>query len=146
MKSTAKPGTSTFRTKWVRQFHRVLPGGHLAFLHRFEERRLGLRRGAVDFVRQHDVGENRPTDEAELTLAVGRFVEHRGSGNVRRHQVWGELDALEGRVQDLADARDHERLGESGHADEEAVAAGEDGGEDLLDDFALPDDDAARDS
>ena len=33
--------------------------GHLPLLHRLEQRRLGLGRGAVDLVGQHDVGEDR---------------------------------------------------------------------------------------
>src|SRR5205823_2956870 len=45
---------------------------------------------------------------------------------------------------DLADGADHEGLGEARHADEQAVAAGEDGGQDLLDDLALADDDASE--
>ena len=72
------------------------------------------------------------------------FVEDRRAGDVRRHQVGRELDALEGDVEDLADRADHERLGQARHADEQAVAAREDGGEDLLDDLGLADDDAAE--
>ena len=33
--------------------------GDLALLHRLEQRRLGLRRGPVDLVGEHDVGEQR---------------------------------------------------------------------------------------
>ena len=55
-----------------------------------------------------------------------------------------ELDALERDVENLRDRADHERLGQAGHADQQAVPAGEDRGEDLLDDLALPDDDAAE--
>ena len=47
-------------------------------------------------------------------------------------------------VEDLAMRADHERLGQPGHADEQAVAAGEDGGEDLLDHLGLADDDPAE--
>ena len=36
-----------------------------------------------------------------------------------------------------------QRLGQPGHADEQAVAAGEEGGEELLDDLVLADDDLA---
>ena len=39
-------------------------------LHRLEQGRLRLRRGAVDLVGQHDVGEDRPVDELELAPAV----------------------------------------------------------------------------
>ena len=43
-------------------------------------------------------------------------------------------------VENLADRADHERLGQAGHADQQAMAAREDGGQDLLDDFGLADD------
>ena len=49
--------------------HVGLPAdGDAALLHRFEKRRLRLGRGAVDFVSQHDLREDRPL--AELKLAT----------------------------------------------------------------------------
>ena len=42
------------------QLKRLPSRRDLVFLHGFEHRRLRLRRGAVDLVRQHDVGEHRP--------------------------------------------------------------------------------------
>ena len=39
------------------------------FLHRLEQRRLGFRRRAVDFVGEHDVGEDRSRQEVQLALA-----------------------------------------------------------------------------
>ena len=72
------------------------------------------------------------------------FVEHRGAGDVGRHQVGRELDALELHIENLADRADHQRFRQAGHADEQAMAAREDGGEDLLDDFGLADDGAAK--
>ena len=109
-----------------------------------EQGGLGLGRRAVDLVGEDDVGEDRPLDEAELAPAGLRLVQDHGAGDVGRHQVGRELDALEGDVEDLADGADHERLGQAGHADEQAVAAREDGGQDLLDDLGLADDDAAQ--
>ena len=68
-------------------FHRVLGGDHdvrrgqrvgrafdgdLALLHRLEQRRLGPRRGAVDLVDQHHVGEHRPRHEPEHARSPGR--------------------------------------------------------------------------
>ena len=53
----------------VGQIVRLLAGGHLAFLHRLQQGGLRLRRRAVDLVGQHDVGEDRALDEAELALA-----------------------------------------------------------------------------
>ena len=64
------------------------------FLHRFEQRRLRLRRRAVDFVGQHDVREDRAGREHHLAAAGGGvFLDDVGAGDVRRHQVGRELDA-----------------------------------------------------
>ena len=119
----------------------VLAGRHLAFLHRFEQSGLGFRRRAVDLVGEDDVGEDRAVDEAELAPAAA-LVQHHRAGDVRRHQIRGELNALETDVENLADRGNHEGLGETRHADQQTVAAREDGGEDLLDHFVLPDNDA----
>jgi hypothetical protein len=40
-------------------------GGDTPLLHRLEQRGLGLGRGAVDLVGEHDVCKDRPADEAE---------------------------------------------------------------------------------
>ena len=54
--------------------------GDLAFLHRFQERGLGLGRGAVDLVGQDDVREDRPAQELELADAGGLvFLDHLGA-------------------------------------------------------------------
>ena len=55
-------------------------------LHRFEQRRLRLRRGAVDFVRQHDVGEDRPgarPSAAPVASSCTRSVPVMSDGKVR---------------------------------------------------------------
>ena len=77
--------------KGLRQLAGLAFDGHLPFLHRFQQGALGLGRGAVDFVGQDQLGENRTGMEDEgLTLA---FI-HRRAQDVRRQQVAGELDAL----------------------------------------------------
>ena len=52
-----------------RQRPRLAERRHAPFLHRFEQRRLGLRRGAVDLVGQQQVGEDRAGVEHELLAA-----------------------------------------------------------------------------
>ena len=47
---------------------------------------------------------------------------------------------LKRQVERLRDGLDHEGLGQAGHADEQGVAAGEDGGEDAVDHVVLADD------
>ena len=63
--------------------------------------------------------------------------------DVRGQQVDGELDAGEGEVDRLGQARDEQRLGQPRHALEQQVAAGEQRDQDALDDDVLPDDDGA---
>ena len=59
----------------------------------------------------------------------------------RRHQVGRELNALELHVENPRQRADHQRLRQPRHADQQAMPAGEDRGEDLLDHLVLPDDD-----
>ena len=72
------------------------------------------------------------------------LVEDLGAGDVGRHQVGRELDALEAQVEDLRQRLDQQRLGQPGHAGEQAVAAGEERDQDLIDDLVLADDDLAQ--
>ena len=67
-------------------------GGHLPFLHRLEQRGLGLRWGAVDLVTEHEVGEQGSGAELELARLL---IEDRRAGHVGRHEVGGELHARE---------------------------------------------------
>ena len=93
-----------------------------ALLHALEQARLGLRRGAVDLVDEHDVGEHRAGAELEPLLALVVDV---GPDDVGGEQVRGALDARElavdrarqrARERRLADARvvldQHVALGE----------------------------------
>ncbi len=103
----------------------VVPaGGDLVLLHRLEQRGLRLRRRAVDFVGEDHVREDRPRQEHEPPPArLGVVLQDVGAGDVGRHQVGRELDALEREVQDLRDGADEQRLGQARHADEQAVPA-----------------------
>ena len=82
-----------------------------------------------------------PLHEAELA-APGRSVllENVGAGDVRRHQVGRELNAVERQVQHVGERRDQQRLRQARHADEQAVPAREERDQQLLDDLALADD------
>ena len=64
----------------------------LVFLHRFEQRALRLRRGAVHLIDQHHLGKERPGVENEALLIA---VENGVADDVGRQQVAGELDAAE---------------------------------------------------
>ena len=64
----------------------------LFLLHRFEQRRLGFGRGAVDLIGQEELRE----DRSLLQMKTGRVhVEHARAENVGWHQVGRELDTRE---------------------------------------------------
>ena len=108
------------------------------FLHGFEQGGLRLGRGAVDFVREDQVRENRAALELELAPAAGSFHDDVRAENVRRHQVGRELDAVEGQIEHLAQRADQQRLAETGNAFEQDVAAGEEGDQRAFDDLSWP--------
>ena len=118
-----------------------LSHGHFPLLHGLQQGGLGLGWGAVDLVGQEDAGEDRPLDEAEIPPPLRVLFQDVGAGDVRRHQVGGKLDALELNVQNLRQGADHQGLGQPRHAHQQAVPAGENGGEDLFDHVVLSDDD-----
>ncbi len=80
--------------------HRLAVESHLMLLHGLEQRALGLGRGAIDFVGQHQLGEDRSPLKSELPgfAVVDRHAEHVGG-----QQIAGELHALEGQSQGLGD-------------------------------------------
>ena len=81
-----------------------------------------------------------PSTKRKFRLPVLVFVQHVGAGDVRGHQVGRELNPLEADVENAGQRADHQRLGQARHALQQAMAAGEDRGEDLLDDLVLADD------
>jgi hypothetical protein len=113
----------------------------LVFLHRLEQRRLRLRRRAVDLVGEDDVGEDRAANETDDPFAGGAILlDHLGAEDVGRHQVGRELDAVEAQVHGIGERLDQQRLRQPGNAAQQAMPAGEKCGEDLADDALLPDD------
>ena len=71
---------------------------------------------------------------------VGLLLEHVRAGDVGGHQVGRELDAVALERERLREARDERGLGQAGHADEQAVAAREQGDQQQLDHRLLADD------
>ena len=118
--------------------------GDLVLLHGLKQGGLGLGRGAVYLVGEDDIGEDRAGNEAEAA-PPGLFVlvNDLGAGDVRGHQVGRELHPVEGEFEHPGDGVDEQGLGETGHADQQAVAVGQQADERLLDDRLLADDDLA---
>ena len=109
-------------------------------LHRLEQRRLRLRRGAVDLVGEHDVGEDRPGLELEERAAVRVLLDDVGADDVGGHQVRRELDARELQVQHVGERVHEARLADAGNAFEQHVAAGEERRDRAVDDVFVTDD------
>ncbi len=99
--------------------------GDLPLLHGFEQRALAFRRGAVDLVGEHQLGEDRPGVEDELPAVL---VEYRGAENVARQQVGRELDALEVQAQHFGQGMTQGGLAHPGHVLHQQVTAGQQAG------------------
>ena len=79
---------------WFGQTVGCAPHGHASLLHRFEQCRLGLGCGPVDFVGQKNLGKDRTLLKDELFAAIG-LAHDRGACDIRGHEVWRELNAGE---------------------------------------------------
>ena len=107
---------------------------HLPLLHHLEQRRLHLRRRAVDLVGEQEVAE----DRAELGLelrAVGP-VDARAD-EVGRNEVGRELHALERAAEHRGRGLDRQGLRQSGNALDQDVPAGEQADEHPLEHLLL---------
>jgi hypothetical protein len=115
--------------------------GDGTFLHRFQQRRLGLRRRAVDLVGQQHLGEHGALLEAEHALARGLvFFEDLGADDIRGHQVGRELHAPELHVGGLGQRLHQQGLAQARHAFDQRVAAGQQAGDQQFDHVLLADD------
>jgi hypothetical protein len=111
----------------------------LVLLHHLEQRRLHLRRGAIDLVGEQEVAEDRP--ELRVERAVPLPVDPRAY-EIRGDEVGRELHAVERAAEDLGECLDRESLGESGNALDQEMSAGEEPYEHALEHLLLADDDA----
>ncbi len=112
-------------------------------LHRLQQGRLGLGRGAVDLVGQDDLREDRAGLELEDPAAVGQLHDDVGADDVGGHQVGRELDAVEVQVDRVGERPHQQRLAQARHAFQQRMAADEQAGQDAVDDLVVADDDLA---
>ena len=97
-------------------------GRHLPLAHRLQQGALRARRGAVDLVGQHNVGEDRAgTEDKLLRLAVVQTA----AGDVGGQEVGRELDAMELAGQAAGDGLAHQRLAHPGDVLQEHVFPGQ---------------------
>ena len=118
-----------------------VPDRHLHLLHRLQERGLDLGRGAVDFVRQDDVGEQRSFARHELSVLL--VVDHRAD-QVGGKKVGRELDALELRFDDIRQRLHRQRLGQAGDPFQQQVTTAQKADQQPVQERLLADDDLAH--
>ena len=109
---------------------------HLRFLHRFEQRGLGLRGRAVDLVGHQEVGEHRALSEHELGTAEDERAREVGRKEVRR-----ELHLAHVETQRPTDSGGEQGLGDPGSSFEQQVPTDGHRGQHGVDDGLLADDD-----
>ncbi|MNS95467.1 hypothetical protein D3C72_1297290 [compost metagenome] len=99
---------------------------HLPLGHGLQQRALGFRRGAVDLVGEHQLGEDRAAMEAEL---AGLAQEDRYANQIRRQQIARELHPLVLQAQRLRQRMRERGLAHAGYVFEQQVAAGQHAGQ-----------------
>ena len=118
--------------------HRHLPLGH-----RLQQRALGARRGAVDFVGQQQLREKRASHEAQFAAAFG-FLQQFRAQNIGGHQVRRELDAAEIHAHCACQRAHEQRFGKARHAGHQHMAAAEHRHLQQANGFVLADDDLVQ--
>lgn len=110
--------------------------GDAALLHGLQQGGLGLGGGAVDFIRQHDVGEDRAFLEDEGFCPV-HFLEDGSARDVPGQQVRRELDAARRERQRPGEPLDQFRLAQAGQPFQQDVAARQHADEDEFNEVFL---------
>ena len=113
----------------------------LAFLHGFQQSRLHFGRGAVDFIREQKIGENRPA--GRVVFSVLRTVNQRAH-NISRQQVRGELDAPEAGLYRRRQRAHRKGFCQPRHAFQQHVTVGQEAHEQPVHQLVLADDDSGN--
>src|SRR5215469_12088161 len=129
--------------EWLRQIVSSAGDGDMLFLHRLQQRRLGARAGAIDFVGHQQLRKYWSGDEAKAALAGLAFFQDFGAENVRGHEIGRKLNAPRVKAEHGAQCVDKLCLGQTGQAKKEGMAAGQYGYERLLDHLFLTEYDRA---
>ena len=87
--------------------------------------------------------EDRPALILKLAASVGDLHHDIGAQNIRRHQIGGELDAIEAHIEHLAQSPHQERLAQTRHALQQHMPSAEDGLQCPLHNLVMPYDDFA---
>jgi threonine aldolase len=93
-------------------------------------------------VRESDLNID-PDAVAAAVTQLG-FDDHARSRNVAGHQIDGELNAVEGQIEHLRQCAHHQSFAGAWDSFDEDVPASEEGGQDLLDDCLVANDDTTQ--
>ena len=113
-------------------------------LHRLQQRRLRLRRGAIDLISQQHLREDRAALELEIPAATSVLHHHVGPDDVGRHQVRRELDPRKSQVERLRQRLDQQRLPQTWDALEQHVPPGQQRDQHVIDQLLVTNDHAAH--
>ena len=109
------------------------------FLHHLQQGALHLGGRAVDFVGQHEIGENGPLLDREFARPG---VKNLRADHIGRQQVRRELNARKRQAKPLGQRAHGQRLGQTGHAFEEDVPSRQQADQQSIQHRPLSDDDA----
>ena len=115
--------------------------GDLPLLHGLEQGGLGLGRGPVDLVGEHNLGHDGTGPELELQVLL---VEDADAGHVAGQHVGRELDAAEGAADAAGDGAGQHGLAHAGHVLNQHVAFAQQCQDREADLFVLANDDLAH--
>ena len=107
------------------------------FLHGLQHRRLGLGRRSVDFIGQQQLRKDRTAAEDQRSPLLS-LLHHRGAGDVRGHQVRGELDPAEVQAQCGPQSSNQEGFAQPRNPFQQHMPACKQGGEDTFHHIILP--------
>src|SRR5262249_33227024 len=94
--------------------------GDAAFLHGFKQCCLSLRRRAVDLVGEHDVREDWTANKLQRAPSGHAvFLDNLSSSDVRRHQVWCELNPLERQIEHTGDGANEQSFCQAWHSSDD---------------------------
>ncbi len=113
-------------------------GGDFPLGHRLQQGGLRARRGAVDFVGQHDLGKERAGAELEIG---GLGIENGAAGDVVGQEIGRALDAFEGAAEAAGQGAGQHGLGHARHVLQQHVPFGQKRDQSQDDLIAFADDD-----
>ena len=123
------------------EFESLLANRDLLFLHGLEQRALHLGGGAIDFIGENEVGENRAFARGE---AAGLRIINLRADDIGGQHVRRKLQARKFYVQARGQRFDRKGFGETGHTFEQHVAVGQQSDGEPFHKIGLPDNDLAE--